>query len=142
LDVTCRFGSPPSELQSVWIQNLGEVIYACARGETAEIEYVAPFGGQLCLRSPRTETHAIPVRGGDGLILHGEAYVDGNRWAIVPGHDVVGAVVAYGNSLEEVVERLTEEAEKVEGFQVSYRLDSLAEALDIAKTGRKLGLEF
>lgn len=143
LDATCRFGSPPSELQSKMITNLGDILWGVAHGEVVEPEYASRFGVQIVLRSDWFMEHplAVEVENWDRVAIHGHCKVDGQDYGVsVSEIPELGGACGLGDTVSAAVEEALEVAEGVKGFQVHYDQGAVREAINAIRDGEKLGI--
>lgn len=141
----CRWPSPPSELESKLIANLGEVIWQVARGEVATPEYRFKYGAQIVLRSQEFEEHHVALKIGrpDRTAIHGHCIVNGQDYAVsVSEIPEMGGVVGMGNSMEDAVREAYEVAESVEGADIKYDSGALNKILETIEDGRELGISW
>lgn len=113
IDPTTRFGSPPSQLQTLLIKNLPEVIWRGANGEVVEPEAPEPIGAQVLITTDREKeewlTMDIPdelrpcVKSAFSCEIDGLLTIAPN-----PLENWAGWLVATGDTIEEVVDRLKE----------------------------------
>lgn len=143
IDLTCRFGSPPSELQCLMMENLAEVLYGCALGQVVEPSYRALYGAQLVMGSAWNAEHALGVQmEHPGLIsLHGHCRIDGEDFTVSPSEiEEFGGACGWGDSLEEATHMATKAAEGVKAFRYEPKSGAFDEAQKCVETGEELGL--
>jgi hypothetical protein len=119
IDPTLRAGSPPSQVMTELYDNLGDIIWRGAHGDIVEPVPIAEFAGQVMIQSsgdPEEWTVAkIPdeikqwVKVGhcgeiDGRIVSPPDYCHSNDF---------GWLVAIGDSIEDVIEKLKEYTEQL-----------------------------
>lgn len=113
IDPTCRFGSPPSQLQTALITNLPEVIWRGANGELVEPESDDIIGAQVLITSDREKCEWLPfempeelrpwVKSSFACEIRGTLTIAPN-----PLENWAGWLVATGGTIKEVVETLKE----------------------------------
>jgi phosphoribosylamine-glycine ligase len=143
VDLTCRFPSPPSELMSKMISNLGEVIRQVANGEKPTPEYRFKYGAQIVLRSDWFQEHplAIKVNRPNRTAIHGHCIVNGQEYAVsVSEIAEMGGAIGMGDSMEDAIAEAYEIAESVEGADVKYDSGALNKTLESVKDGLKLDI--
>lgn len=116
IDPTMRFGSPPSQLQTVLIKNLPEIIWHGANGELVESETPEEFGGQALITSDREKDEWLPFQMPDELrpfVKSAFSCEADGVFTIAPNplENWAGWLVATGDNFEEVIERLKERKE-------------------------------
>lgn len=143
IDITARFGSPPSEIQSKLTENFAEVLYGVATGERVGPIYSAPIAAQVVMKSEWAEEHALglEIENMDRVALHGHCQIQKKDYVVSPANlqEFAGAV-GWGETTEEAVKAATTAAEGVRGYQVSFNAGALEEAQEIVETGRELGI--
>lgn len=150
IDVTHRFGLPPSQLQSAWIENFADVIYGIATGDVVEPEYRAPIGVQITITSEWFQLHplAIECEYPDRVFFYGQCSIEGQTYAInvlrenVENLVEIGAAVGWGNTLEKAIANAVEAAEGVSGLYVGINKGNMTKGLEAIKDGNKLGLDW
>lgn len=145
IDPTCRFGSPPSQLQTSLIKNLPEVIYRGAHGQLVEPEYEDQFGAQVLITADRDKDEWLTFQMPDELRPFVKSAfcceIDGVL-RIAPNclENWAGWLVATGTSVRQVVERLKEKKELLpSGFDCD--ITSLADLLRELEEAEKKGIE-
>ena len=145
IDATCRFGSPPSELQSKMIANLGEMLWGYANGEVVEPEFAARYGAQIVLRSSTFEERPIAVQidRPDRTAIHGHCNIDGVDWAVSMNEITeMGGAIGLGDTMEEAIEEATEVAKSIKGTGITYDSGALTKALETVHEGEELGIRW
>lgn len=145
IDPTCRFGSPPSQLQTVLIQNLPEIICRGAHGELVEAEAPEPIGAQVLITSDREKeewlSFEMPEELRPFIKSAFSCEIDG-VFTIAPNplENWAGWLVSTGNSIGEVVNRLKErKALLPDGFDCD--LTSLCDLLRELEAAKEVGVE-
>ena len=146
IDPTCRAGSPPSQLMTEMVKNLGEIIWHGANGELVEMEPAAPFGVQAVIKSDREpcewEVLDIPDKIKRWVKCGFACEVDGK--ICIPPHPLggmIGWLVALGETIEEAIENLKEYRKDLpDGLDCD--VDSLANLLKEAEEAKGMGIEF
>lgn len=145
IDLTCRFPSPPSELQSRLVANLGAVIWDVAHGAVPNPEYRYRYGAQIVLKSAEFQDHPIPLEidQPDLVAIHGHCVIDGQDYAVsVSEIEEMAGAIGMGDTLEEAIAMAYEVAEGVSGDGVKYDHGALNEVLECIEKGESLGLTF
>lgn len=135
IDPTCRFGSPPSQLQTVLIKNLPEIIWAGAHGVMVEPEAPDPIGAQVLITSDREKCEWLTFDIPDELrrwIKSSFSCEIENALRVAPNplENWAGWLVATGKDLYEVIDNLKERKEMLpEGFDcdISSLCDLISE---------------
>lgn len=144
IDITARFGSPPSEIQSKTLLNFAEVLYGVATANLIEPIYKAPVAAQYVMSSAWAEEHALglTIDDPDCVALHGHCRMEDRDYVVSPASlaEFAGAV-GWGETIEEAVKAADEAADGIKGYQVSFNAGALKEAMETVETGRELGIE-
>jgi hypothetical protein len=145
IDPTCRFGSPPSQLQTALITNLAEVIYHGAHGEMVEPENDDPIGAQALITSDREKEEWLPFPMPEELRPWIKAAfsceVEG-IFTIAPNplENWAGWLVATGPSIEDTIQTLKERKEMLpDGFDCD--LTSLCDLLRELEDAKDMGIK-
>lgn len=145
IDASCRFGSPPSQLQTVLIKNLPDIIWRGANGEVVEPESPEPIGAQVLITADREKdewlTFDMPTELRPYVKSAFSCEIDGVfRIAPNPLENWAGWLVATGDSIEVVIDLLKQrKAMLPDGFDCD--LTSLADLLRELKTAKAEGVE-
>lgn len=129
-DPCCRFGSPVSELELDLITNLPEIMWYGAEGVLIQPEYKAKFGCEVLIKSAWSPEKPMliqfPEEYRDQIKLRYAAQFGKETW-ILPQNsgEEVGAIVAYGNSLEDCMAEVNEIGSQVKGTQLSVTTGSM-----------------
>lgn len=145
IDPTCRFGSPPSQLQTVLITNLPDVIWRGANGEVVEPESPEEIGAQVLITTDREKkewaTVELPEELRPWVKSAFSCQIDSVlRIAPNPLENWAGWLVATGNTIAAVIETLKERKTMLpQGFDCD--LTSLCELLAELEVAEKKGVE-
>ena len=148
IDPCMRCGSPPSELYQEMIGNLAEVIWAGAHGGLIAPEPVCKFGCEVMIHSSWADEHwqaiDFPESIRQFVKLRNLTRIR-DRYYVVPqrvGLAEIGAVVGIGDTLKEAIDHAKENCEKIGGYYIECKLDSIDEAIEQIKAGQKIGINF
>lgn len=145
IDPTCRFGSPPSQLQTVLINNLATVIWAGANGECIEPEYDDPIGAQVLVTTDRDKeeysTFQMPEELRPYIKSAFSCEVDNEiRIAPNPLENWAGWLVSTGPTIKSTIDTLKErKALLPDGFDCD--ISSFATLLTELEEAEKHGIE-
>lgn len=148
-DITCRPGSPPSEIFTEMITNLAEVAWFGAEGVLVEPKLAFEYGVQAVIESHFAERNAMtviyPESIGDRVKMFNSC-VDqtGLEWVTpLDGSSCeIGFVVGLGDTLKDAIEECMEVAGQVKGFRLKIDTDEVCNALKEIEKGEEEGLEF
>lgn len=145
IDATCRFGSPPSELQSKMISNLADILWGYANGEVVEPEFRTKYGVQIVLRSSTFEERPIPVEIDypHRTAIHGHCNIDDVDWAVSMSEiPELGAAIGLGDTMDEAMAEAEEVAKSIKGTGITYDSGALTKALETVSEGEKLDIRW
>ena len=131
IDWTCRSPSPPSELWQELFENLAEIMWYGAEGVVVEPKARGKFGVEIILKSQWAKEHCLPVDYPEEIShqvkLYNCAVVDSRRYVLSQDEDMieVGAVVGWGDTMEEAVEHAKKAGESIQAYGVKFALGSL-----------------
>lgn len=146
-DPCCRFGSPVSELELDLIANLPEIMWQGAIGTMVEPQYKAKFGCEVLIKSSwspeRPMLIQFPQEYRNQIKLRYAAQFGNETW-ILPQNsgEEVGAIVAYGNSLEDCMAEVSEIGKQVKGTQLSVTTGSMDDLNESLRDLASWGIEF
>lgn len=143
IDLTCRFPSPPSELQSKLIANLGQVFWDVAHGIKPRPDYRYRYGAQIVLKSQEFQegSIALDIDRPDRVAIHGHCKIDGQDYAVsVSEIEEMAGACGMADTMEDAIREAYEVAEGVSGADVKYDTGALHKALETIQQGELLGL--
>ena len=146
-DPTHRCPSPPSEIYQELISNLAEICWFGAQGILVEPIYKAKYAGEVIMTSYLLE-HGIeqqieyPKEIENNVKLRYHCKINGRYACISQNMGEVGAIVAIGDSVEDVIEQLKDIASKIQGNDITIRTDKIGCAMDSLEELEKLGITF
>ena len=146
-DPCCRFGSPVSELELEMIENLPEIMWEGAAGVMVEPKYKAKYGCEVLIKSSWSPEKPMllqfPEEYRDQIKLRYAAQFGNETW-ILPQNsgEEVGAIVAYGKSLEDCMEEINEIGDQVKGTQLTVTTGSMEVLNENLKDLASWGIQF
>lgn len=145
IDPTCRAASPPSQVMTELFGNLGDIVWKGANGILVEPDPAAQFGVQALIKVERDPDEWVVLDLPDKIkqwVKCGFACCVDDKICIPPHplKDMVGWLVATGDTIEEAIDNLKEyRAELTDGVECD--VDSLANLLKEAEEAEKMGIE-
>jgi hypothetical protein len=135
IDFCARLGSPPSEIYISMFDNLSEIVWETAHGNCVDpVNNSGDYGAQLLIHSQWSQKNwqalDIPEEIKNNIVFRSMTKINNSLYC-VPGENEIaeiGAVVAIGNSPQEVIDHCKEIAEQI----TSYDLQTFPESLDCA----------
>jgi len=143
-----RLPSPPSEIYQELISNLAEICYYGAEGILIEPEFTAKYAGELIITSGwlsdgNWQAIDFPDSIKNNVKLRYACMIDGKYYCIPMDMPEVGAIVATGNTVDEVIESLKYIASKIKGHDMTIKIDKIDKTMEtIAEMEKKLGIKF
>lgn len=145
LEPTIRFPSPAGEEQMELYGNISEIIYEGAKGNLVEPEITAHYACEAMIEhtgnKDRSRNIIVPDSVRQWIKLYGTTKI-GDRLAIVPGQECIGAVVGVGDSPKEALEHLKENAEALDDQPVTIHIGEIVGALEEIEEFQKQGMFF
>ena len=148
IDGTMRVPSPPGELYLEMIENLSEIIWEGSDGKLVEPIWTAKYGIEIMINSQNAENQwhdvSFPKSIRKWIKLRNLAIID-DVYCIIPRHgdfNNIGAVIAIGDSIDEVVEKAKGYCEQIKGEGIDCKVNDIQPLLDIISKGKAIGLEF
>lgn len=147
IDACCRCGAPPNELYQEFYSNLPDIISAGADGELVDPEPKGKFGVEVIMQSQWANERNwqpldIPEKIREHVKLRFGAKI-GDRHYVVPqwiGLKEIGAIVAWGDTLEAALEMSKSIADQVDGYAVSIPDGAMEEAQEEMQKSAEMGL--
>jgi len=146
-DPCCRFGSPVSELELDLIANLPEIMWEGANGTMVQPQYKAKYGCEVLIKSswsPEKPMRIIfPEEYRNQIKLRYAAQFGDETW-ILPQNsgEEVGAIVAYGNNLDDCMAEVNEIGKQVKGTQLTVTTGSMDDLNGSLKDLASWGIQF
>lgn len=148
IDPTCRCPSPCIEIQLETWANLGEMMWFGAQGEMIDPEPSTMFGVECLIEHTGSDeewrTLQIPEKSRRWTKLY-SVCKHGDIYCIPPfphSHTTIGMMVGIGDTIEEALEHLKENAELLKGQPVSIPTDALYHTLIEIRKAEEKGIEF
>jgi hypothetical protein len=147
-DPCMRNGSPPSELYTDLYENLAEIIYFGAQGKMIQPKFKAKYGGELIITSDLLacgieQCIEVPEEIEQWVKLRFSYKYKGKYYCIPTlNYPEVGAVIAIGDSPEEVIEKLKDYCSKIIGHDLIMKTDKLDSAIGQLSELEKIGIKF
>jgi hypothetical protein len=139
IDPCCRSGSPPGELYQLIVENLGEVIWYGSEGILVEPEFAGKWGAELIILSDALAESWVkvsyPEEYEENVKLRYFTEYEGSKYVIPQANKMpfLGAVVGYGDTAKEAIDKVSEVAKTIEAFDLQSKPEALETALDDLK---------
>ena len=146
IDACMRLPNPLSALYPVMINNWSEVVYRTGLGESVDLDVKYKYVGAFGLSSIAAEKSYVKVnikKGHDSDVRLQMCTGRSDKVYAVPGWPVIAILVAGGNSVDEVLSKLKDNAKYVDAHFIDK--DPL-EGIDVIKSliekGKGVGIDF
>ena len=146
IDACMRLPNPLSALYPVMIKNWSEVVYNTGLGKYTELDishkYVGAFGlSSLAAKESYVKVNIKP--GHEDDVRYQMVTGRGEKNYAVPGWEVVAILVAGGNSVDEVLNKLKENARHVDAhFLDKDPLEGIDVIKSLIEKGKEVGINF
>jgi predicted RNase H-like HicB family nuclease len=146
IDLCARAGSPPNEVYQEVYKNLDEIIWNGAHGKCIDPIPAGKYALEVLIHSSWADKNWQPIefpeKYRDNIKFRNLTIIKG-RYYVVPcavGLPEIGAIVAVGDSIQEVIDKIKEIAETVKGHYITIPLESIDQAIEEATKCKELGL--
>lgn len=146
VDATIRAPCPPSELWQELFTNLSEIMWEGAAGVLVEPIPAGKWGVEVVLKSAWAEKNwqeaSYPKEFENQIKLFNCVVIGGRRY-VVPQDDEmteIGAVVGWGDTMEEAMEHARKAGESIEGYGVKFSMGAADKAEEEIEELAKIGL--
>lgn len=147
IDWCCRLPSPPNEIQQMVFSNWPQIIWAGANGKMVNPMTVYQYGCCAMIHSGWADKGWQSVKFPEEIRpfvkLRNHCKIEGTDY-VVPqevGLPEIGAVIGLGQTLEESIEHLKENAAQIQGYFLEIKLDSVETALEERDKAEELGIK-
>lgn len=148
IDPCCRLGTPSNELLQEFFTNWPEIWWNGAEGKLVTPEQAYKFGVVAMIHSSWSNANwqaiSFPDEVRQWVKLRNHTRIDGKDY-VVPtevGLPEIGGVVGLGDTIEDAIAHLKENASQIQGYQLEIKLDAIPTALDVVKRGEEFGIPF
>lgn len=147
IDPTCRLPSPPNEIQQIVFDNWAEVILAGAQGKLVELNPVHRYAACALIHSSWADKNwqsiHFPESIREYVKIRNHCRIDGVDYCVPSevGLPEVGGVVGVGDTMEEAVAHLEDNAEQVQGYYLDIKTNCMQEAMEQVKAAQELGID-
>lgn len=147
IDPCCRLPSPPNEIQQMVFDNWPEILLRGAQGQMVDPNPVHKYGVCAMIHSSWSDKNWQSVKFPEEIRpfvkLRNHCKIEGVDY-VVPqevGLPEIGAVIGLGETLDDAIEHLKENAAQIKGYFLEIKLDSIETALEEKYKAEKLGIE-
>jgi len=144
-DPTTRAPSPPSELMCEMYEDYAGIIWDISGDVMPTPKVKAPYGAELILKSGWHAKHELIVEFPESIspfVKLKNATKVGSAYSCIPNENegYFGAVIAYGNSMEEAIKTCMDRAEMIEADELKIDDEIFSEASCTVAAGKKFGI--
>lgn len=146
IDPCARCGTPSNEILQEMFSNWGEIFWHGAHGEVVAPQREYKFGVEAMIHSAWSDKNwqaiSFPDEVRQFVKLRNHTRILGKDYVVPLDTSLpeIGAVVGVGNTIEEAVAHLTENASKIDGYFIEIKLDSISKALHEFEEANKAGI--
>ncbi len=147
LDFCARLGSPPNELYQMMYKNLAEIIWYGSQGYLIDPVYEHKYGVEVFIHSSWADQNwqeiEFPKKYRDNIKLRNACKINDKYYAVpqTVGLPEVGAIVAEGDNIKEVIEKVKEIADTIQGYYLEIKLDAIDTAMEQFKKLEEFGVK-
>jgi hypothetical protein len=146
-DITQRCPSPPCEVYTSMIDNWSEILIEGAKGFLIEPKFNSKYGGQLIFNSEflsdgNWQSIYIQKSIRKFVKLRYSCKIKDKEYCVPQGFPECGSIIALGNTMNEVLDKLREYAGMVKGYDVCIKIDKLNDAIEAVKKTEAIGIKF
>lgn len=147
IDASMRVPSPPGELICEIYENWATAVWKIAHGEIPELKPVAKYGAEVILTSNWYDCHELhvkfPPKYAQNIKLKNHTRRDGEYYCVPNGNgEFFGAAVAWGDTLEEAIKKVTEVVESIEADEFKADCSCFKDAHEQIIAGEKFGVKY
>jgi hypothetical protein len=146
IDDTLRIPSPPGEAWSEWLTEYGKDIWDVANGNAPKMKHEYKYAAEIMIHSEWLAKNWVPVEYPKSI----RQYVKLRNNCVIEGHEysmpfdeekTVGAIIGFGNTMEEAIEMCKENAEDFWCHDMFMKPESFDEIIKASKVGHKWGIK-
>ena len=138
IDMTMRFGNPPTNIMMELIDNFAEILYEGAKGNIVEPIFRAKYGCEVVIKSPLAMDNDFKLIVPEEIqkwVKQPYIYKNSETGSIIVmkklvPNDFVGSVVAIADTAEQALELCKQRLELIDGYMLSYDHECLEEAMN------------
>lgn len=148
IDLCTRCGSPPTEVALMIYENLPDVMWFGAEGKCVAPESSHEWGAEILIESAWADNNwqavQFPPELRDHVKMRNLTFVNDEYYVVPQSHGIteIGAVVAVGDSMDEVIDQAKEYCEQVKGYFTESFPASLDDAAEELEKLRSFGVDF
>ena len=149
LDATCRTGRPPGEVLVELYENYGEIVWLVGSGKMPNPKPKYKYAAHIILCSPELYDTwlkvSFPTNIQQYVKLANYCIKDGSYYCIPDGSgetDTVGAVIGFGNTMDEACKHALGNAAQVKAYRMSYNSNIFGDIEESIKTAKANGINY
>lgn len=148
IDPCCRAGTPSNELLQEFFMDWPQIFMDASEGKVPKLEPTYKYGVIAMVHSAWSNANwqalTFPDEVRQFIKLRNHTRIKGKDY-VVPtevGLPEIGAVVGLGDTMEEAINHLNENASQLEGYDLDIKLDAIPHALETVQQGKEFGIGF
>lgn len=149
IDPCARLGSPPNEIYQEMVENWPEIIWEGAAGNLVTPKMKYKYGFEVLMHCPAANDDWVPIYFPDKIrqfVKIRNHYKSRGLDFFVPQPPSklpeIGAVIGFGDTLEEAIAHVKENAEQVQAYGLDIKLESIDECCATIEQAKEIGVEF
>lgn len=149
LDYCARCGSPPCEVFQEMYANLADIMWFGAEGDLIEPQLNAQYCGLVMIHSSwaqkgKWQPIFFPPEMRRWVKIKNLAVYKGNYYSVPAITDLaeIGAVIAIGNSYQDVIDKLNEYSSQISGYEIDIKTGSSEQAMEAINEGERYGIVY
>ena len=146
IDFTARYPSPPNQLQQEMFANFTDILWQGANGKLIDPKPAAKFGAQAILQSDFAGKNWQPVSFPKELEPHVKlnncVKIEGQYYVVPQPVELtqIGALVAWGDTMESAIEQVKEMAEEIKGYGITVPTEAFDDAEEEIAKAKQMGV--
>jgi hypothetical protein len=147
IDPTCRAPSPPNEIQQLVFDNWADIFLAGASGKLVEPNPVHKYGVCAMIHSAWADKNwqsiQFPEEISQYVKIRNHTVIDSVHYCVPSevGLPEVGAVVGVGETMDEAIAHMEDNAEQIKGYYLDIKIDGVARAKEECEKMEELGVD-
>lgn len=149
IDITCREGTPCSELQQEMIENYGEVYYKVSCGELPELKMKYKYGVQVYMFSDMAVDSSQPIDIPEDIRKYVKLFncckYDGYEYILPIGYQMrhIGSVLGFSNdSVDDAIKQCKKHADKITAHGIDIPISGVDSIVEEIQKAKKQGINF
>jgi hypothetical protein len=149
IDLTLRNALPPSDIMSVWMTNMPEIIWKGAHGEMVDFVVDYKYAFEFVLYSEEAAENPLAVKYPKEITKFVRLYnkyqdKHGMAWVLPTAAKLVqiGAVLGFGDTIQSAHDHALKNAEQIHADKLEIRTDAVGKLWEELREAKKKGIYF